>query len=498
MLQANADERVEAPRLSKSRFLAGLQCARQLWWRAHEPEAPELVAGSALQRIFDRGNRVGELARGYVPGGVLIDLPHRDLAGRVAATAEALAAGAPVVYEASFLADGVFVSVDILARERGGFALCEVKSTLEVKEQHLPDVAIQLHVVRGAGLPVTRAELMHLNRECRHPDLSNLFVRAPVTHRLDPWLRETPARIAALHAVLAGPLPEIAPGPHCGVPYECPFLARCQPPRPPHHVSTLHGIRAAKVEALAAAGYATLLDLPPDHRCGRIARRQIRSVQGGELIAEGGLRRALATLRPPLGFLDFETVSPPIPAWPGCRPYQQVPVQFSLHLAGEDRPLAPRSWLAEPGSDPRRPFAEALIAACAPARTLVAYNAPFERQRLAELGEALPDLAPALDALAAKIEDLLPIVRNHVYHPGFGGSFSLKAVLPALVPGLGYDDLPIQDGDTASALLEALLLAPESFTPEQAQDLRDALLAYCGRDTSGLLQLHRRLLAIAS
>ena len=85
------------------------------------------------------------------------------------------------------------------------------------------------------------------------------------------------------------------------------------------------------------------------------------------------------------------------------------------------------------------------------------------------------------------------MVRNHVYHPDFGGSFSLKAVLPALVPGLGYDDLVIREGETASAQLEALLLAPEGFAPEEARQLREALLAYCERDTFGLVRLHARL-----
>src|SRR5512134_2931949 len=227
MQQPDTGRRDGAPGLSKSRFVAGLQCARQLWWRVHEREAPELVPDAGAQRLFAQGHRVGALTRTHVPGGVLIDLPYDDFAGRVAATAAALAAGARAVYEASFLADGVFVSVDILERVRGGFALCEVKSTLAVKEEHLPDVAIQLHVLRRAGLPVRRAELMHLNRECRHPDLSNLFVREPVTRRLGRWLRDAPSRIEALHRALAGPLPDVAPGPHCDAPYECPFRARC-------------------------------------------------------------------------------------------------------------------------------------------------------------------------------------------------------------------------------------------------------------------------------
>ena len=138
--------------LSKSRYISGLQCPKLLWWGVHEPDAPELTADEGLQAILNRGQRVGELARAQVPGGVLIDLPHYEFEGRLAATARALANGAPVVYEASFLEDGVFVAVDILERRGSRFVLVEVKSTLDVKEEHLPDVAVQLHVVRRAGL----------------------------------------------------------------------------------------------------------------------------------------------------------------------------------------------------------------------------------------------------------------------------------------------------------------------------------------------------------
>src|ERR1035441_9597450 len=130
-------------RLSKSRYISGLQCQKMLWWNVHEPDAPELASDEGLQAILTRGQKVGELARAQVPGGVLIDLPYYEFEGKVAATAKAIADGARAVYEASFLEDGVFVAVDILERRRNGFVLVAVKSTLDVKEEHLPDVAVE-------------------------------------------------------------------------------------------------------------------------------------------------------------------------------------------------------------------------------------------------------------------------------------------------------------------------------------------------------------------
>src|SRR5712692_1380246 len=167
--------------LSKSRFTAGLQCHKQLWWRVHEPAAPELVPDAAQQLLFDNGTHVGEVARQYVPGGVLIDLPHTDYDGKLAATRRAIAAGAPAIYEASFVGDNVFVAVDILKREPRGWRVIEVKSTTSLKDQHLPDAAIQVHVLRRARLTVSGADVMVLNRACTFPALSDLFTRHDVT-----------------------------------------------------------------------------------------------------------------------------------------------------------------------------------------------------------------------------------------------------------------------------------------------------------------------------
>ena len=108
-----------------------------------------------------------------------------------------------------------------------------------------------------------RAELMHLNRECTFPDLSNLFARADVTTEAEALLPGVPKEIRRLKAALAGNLPDVEPGPHCTDPYECPFMARCWPELPEHHVSTLYRI-GKRAEAFVADGFETIHDLPDD------------------------------------------------------------------------------------------------------------------------------------------------------------------------------------------------------------------------------------------
>lgn len=473
--------------LSKSRFCSGLQCHRQLWWKTHEPQAPELVPGPALQAVFDQGTAVGALARTYVPGGVLIDAPHDAYDEKLAQTRRALEAGARVLYEASFTAGGVFVAADILERSGSGWTLVEVKSTTTVKEEHLPDAAVQVQVLRASGLNVTRVELMHLNRACVHPDLSNLFAREDVTGDVERLLPVVPRQVSEMLALLGGPLPAVPIGPHCRAPYECPFLPRCWAGVPAHHVTKVYHAGKKAWEWLAD-GYETILDLPDSLALPAPAERQRRAVREGRRIVEPGLAEALAAFTPPLAILDFETVNPAVPAWNGCSPFTQVPVQFSVQRQ-DGGAWRERGWIASRGEDPRPACAEALLEACDGAATVLAYNSGFEKTCIAHLARAVPERAGALFDLAGRLADLLPVVRDHVYDVAFGGSFSLKAVLPALAGGEGYGGLAIPEGATAARELGRLLLAPQP--PDLADEARTraALGEYCAQDTRAVADL---------
>jgi len=475
-------------RLSKLRYVAGLQCRKLLWWQVHDPIE---IADDATEVLLERGRLVGEAARKFLPGGVLINPANRSLAERVTATQQAIASGAKLIYEAGFATPEVFVSVDILERRPRGWTLIEVKATVDVKEQHIPDVAVQLHVLKCAGIDVKRVEVMHLNRECTYPDLATLFVREDVTADAQKAARSAPKLIREFADVLRGKLPKIKIGEHCDDPHPCPFKDRCWPEPPAHHISTLYRLSNEAMAKLIDGGYETIRDLPKDFKAGPTAQRQIDSIRRGRLVVEDGLGEALKAIKGPIAFLDFETIYPAIPAWTGCRPYMQVPVQISCHLQ-TPRGFQHHEWLADGNEDPRPAFARELEAACAGATTILAYNAPFEKARIAAVWEALPNLKPRLSRIHARIQDLLPIVRKHVYHPEFNGSFSIKSVLPALVPDMGYGDLEIQDGGTAAAALETLLF-DDAMSAAHKKTLRKQLLAYCQRDTLAMVRLYERL-----
>lgn len=437
-------------RLSKSKYVAGLQCPKLLWWSVHEPEAEELVPDVALQAIFDQGNEVGARAREHVPGGILIEADSLD--GKLEATREALGRGERIIYEAAIEHDGALFIADILERNGPGWNLIEVKSSTKVKPAHRPDLALQLHVARRAGLDVRRAELMHLNRQCRYPDLSNLFVRNDLTVKTEKLLPEVGPNLASFHEMLRGPLPEVAPGGHCSRPYGCPFAERC------------HDLSPVEVKS--------------------------------EPIAKPGLASELTSLEYPIAHLDFETVGPAIPVWDGCRPYDAIPVQVSVHVEQADGRLEHHEWLAEGPGDPREEMARRIIRYTAGARTILAYYSPFEKRAIRGLRKALPHLAHELDDVLDRLVDLLPIVRNHVKHPAFFAGYGLKNVLPILVPELGYDDLEIADGMTASVTLERMLLG-DGMTEEERSTTRSALREYCQLDTLAMVRLVRKLRELA-
>lgn len=481
-------------RLSKSRFVAGSQCHKLLWLKVYEPGAIELQPNKVLQDRFDQGAVVGALARRRFPGGVLIDLPHNAVEERIAATRAALESGASAIFEATFVADHTFVAVDILERLDTGWRLIEVKSSSMQKEEHVADAAIQLYVLEQCGIPVTAVEIMHLNKEHRYPDTNDLFCRTDVTVQARLEVATVPAEIERQFTMLGGPQPPTPIGLHCSEPWDCPFHDRCWP-SDRDHIANLYYVGKKAID-LMAKGMHSLHDLPADHKCPPAAKRQLKSIRENRIVVEPGLKDALTEFDGRLGFLDFETVGRAVPVWAGLGPWHQATAQFSYHADRGDGTFTHAAWLAEGPIDPRPEIARVLLEATAGEDRIVMYS-PFERKCIRDLQEAVPDLRAELETLEAKLIDLLPVLRNFVYHPDFRGSFSIKAVLNPLVPELNYTDLVIVDGQHASVEIARLLFVAQKIPPNERERIRDDLLAYCKQDTWAMVRLLSRLQQLA-
>ncbi len=481
------------PLLSKSRFTAGLQCHLRLYRQCYERDLAS-PPDAAQQARFAAGTRVGVIARELRPGGVLVDEPafnHDQAAER---TRELLTrADVPAIYEAAFTEDDVRIRVDILARGAGeSWDLIEVKSSTSQKDEHIPDMAVQLVTLQRAGVAVNRAGVGHINRDYVYPGGSyqadELFTVADVTDEASAYAKKVPDQLAAMRVALAGDAPPVVDiGRHCKTPYECEFLEYCRRGEPEWSIDELPRLRADRAQALRASGFRSILDIPASEQLTPTQETVRQAVTTREPQLGAGLLSALDRIVAPVHFIDFETMAPALPAYVGTRPYEMLPFQWSDHVLSADGTLTHAEFLAKGDEDPRKEFAETLIAQLAGAATVVVYSS-FEQTRLRQLADALPDLRPALEAiLSLSWVDLLQVVRSHYYHPDFHGSFSIKSVLPALVPEFGYGDLEIQQGELAS--LAFLEIVDPDTSAKRREQLRADLLAYCGRDTEAMVRI---------
>lgn len=495
-----------APALTKSRYLSARQCEKRAWLqaRARELAAP---ASPAQRFVMEAGVEVGRRAHELFPGGVLVDEPPWAHAAAVARTRELLAnPSTPTIFEAAFEHAGVRVRVDVLERLPGAaFGLREVKSAASVKPDHLEDLAVQIHTVEGSGLPVASAELVHVRRDYVRPrgpiDWAGFFARAERLAEARALLPGVAARARELVALLAHPhAPAIEAGIQCVKPHDCEFLGHCAAGKPPDWIVRLPHLRRDRYQALRALGVDRIAAIPDAFELNPLQRRVRDAVRSGAPFVSGGLARALEPLGPPTFYLDFETLSSPFPPLAGMRPFEALPFQWSLHRVERDRTLRHFEFLADAVGDPRRGFAERLLDVLLHpehrSAPILVYS-PFESQLMGQLAERFDDLAPALRRARARLVDLLSLVRHHVYHPRFAGSFSIKSVAPGLVAGFGYGDLDeVADGGGAQAAFARL--GEAGLEPAEAARLRRALLAYCRRDTLALVEVHRVLRRLAA
>jgi Domain of unknown function(DUF2779) len=387
----------------------------------------------------------------------------------------------------------VIVKTDILRRKENGWRLVEVKSTTDLREHHTEDIAIQSYAVLHSGLDLSSAWLAHVNRDYvfggGEIDARRFFLFRNLTRRVQNLQQTVAAQLRSQFRILGMPSPpDVVPGPHCTDPVVCEFFSRCNPPTPEDYIGYIPRINLRAKERLGELGVESILDIPPGFELSDFQRRVCTAVQTGQAWFSPELKTEFDSLKYPLYFMDFETVNPAIPRFPGMRPYDPLPFQWSVHvlreLAGKPEHY---EFLAGDENDPRYAFIASLCEVLGKKGNIVVYNQQFESQRLWELAGWLPDYAQRIRGIQLRLWDLLPVIRNHVYHPAFSGSFSLKAVLPALVPEMAYSGMEVADGQEAGLAWQAMIGGHCGEAERNAK--RKALLAYCGQDTLALVRL---------
>lgn len=485
------DAMPKSPYISKSKFLAGLQCHKLIW---HAYNAKHLIPepDAQTQAIFDQGHQVGELAKQLFPGGIEIGGEANDFNEILTQSKQALKQRRPL-YEAAFSYNGGFSRADILNPVgKDKWDVVEIKSTTAVKDIHLYDLAFQAFVFSGAGLKIRRCILAHINPDFvkKGPiDPHKFFVLEDVTSQVSAMSRSIEPKLDEMFSTIRlKACPEIQIGPHCSDPYPCSLCDHCWNFLPESNVTTLYR-GGAKGFKLLAKGITKLTDVPDDFPLTDNQEIQRRvAFTGQPHIDKPAIKAFLKQLQYPASFLDFETLGTAIPLFDETRPYMQIPFQYSLHIVWSPsaRPEH-HKFLAEGTDDPRPEFMRCLRGVLPTEGSVVAFNAQFELGRLNECSDLLPEFRPWVTGVKRRIVDLLlPFRGFRYYHLMQNGSASMKAVLPALT-GKGYDHLAIQDGTSAS--LQFLRATFGDVSLEERMIIRKQLDAYCHLDTFGMIQI---------
>jgi len=482
-------------RISKSKFVAGVQCLKRLYFQVHRPELATTGSTEATEAVMEQGHQVGLVAQKAFPGGVLVAADHEHLDDAIRVTRKLVGKPeVPAVFEATFEYGGVLVRTDVLERRsRAAYRLIEVKSATGSKPHYAYDVGIQKYVLSGAGVNLEGTRLMYLNREYvfdgQEYDISRLFVMAEVPQEQIIGDAEISSHVENQLRVLGQPAPpDVEPGRQCTEPVLCEFYDHCNPDLPADHVSFLPRMRTEKVDDLISSGITSVHQIPDEFPLSETQRRAVDAVKSGKMWISPELGGELSTLRYPICFMDFETIFPALPRFAGMRPYDHVPFEWSVHRQERtDATMKRYDFLAESASDPRIPFLESLCQAVKAAGSIVVYNQGFEASRLDDLARWLPRHRAEIAQIKAKLWDLLAVVRCSVYHPAFGGSFSLKRVAAAILPDMSYDGLGVADGVQAGIAWTRLV--DPATSPEEKDKLKRALLQYCGQDTLALARI---------
>ncbi len=485
--------------LSKSLYIRGLQCEKSLWLKKKKPEVLQAPDDGA-QAVFDTGTSVGELACELFSCGERIEYTG-DFNAQIAKTKELIECGIKVIYEATFCFDGILVMVDILCIGKDGLIINEVKSSTSVKEVYIDDASIQYYVISSLGYKVSAVNIIHIDNSYvrgEKLELDKFFHAEDVTEQVKQKQADIPQILSKFDEILSKDVePDIDIGPQCSDPYNCDAWEYCwrkQRGIPEYSIFDISRLRSDKKFELYKSGVVKFEDIKELDKFNTSQQIQIRSELSKEqIIDKEAIKEFLDTLSYPLYHLDFETFQQAVPEFIGLSPYEQIPFQFSIHKDDGKGNLEHFEFLAEVGADPRYELALNLIKFIPQDACVLAYNMSFEKRVIRRLAEIYPQISNELMAIHDNIKDLMvPFASKSYYHPKMQGSYSIKYVLPALVPEFesAYKDLNlIHHGGEAMQAYEAMAYMPA----DEREAYKKALLAYCKLDTLAMVKVLEKL-----
>ena len=478
--------------LSKTLFLNTITCPTLGWELRHEDiSGQDTLAPKTMGEKFrvEQGLEIGRRARSMYTAGILVEEINMEKAA--AATRQAIEdPKIATIFEGAFLVDGTAARADILFRDGAGWHLLEVKSSANDRAEYVDDMAYTVMVLSQAGMEVTRASLLLISKDFRlGMNNDQLFVEVDHTEEVlihAEGFRQIWQDIIEESSRSQKPEPVLKIA--CR---KCPLFSQCTGKGIENHIFKIPRLSQSKFSQLAESGIVRIEDIPADFPLTDRQALMREAVQAQRHIVRDELEGELAQIAWPAHYLDFESVMTAIPLYPGIAPYNQIPTQYSAHLCDRVGNVTAHSeFLCDHTEDSRFELAQRLIEDLPGDGSIIVYS-KFERTIIRGLASVFPSLAPSLTSLVERIVDLQEIIIKNFYHPGFGGSVSLKSTLPALVTDMSYSHLAIAEGE--SAMVTFAYLAMGRYEGEYAETERQNLLQYCKQDTLAMVRLHQRL-----
>ncbi|MFZ1279287.1 MAG: DUF2779 domain-containing protein, partial [Ignavibacteriaceae bacterium] len=448
--------------------------------------------------IFKRGIDVGKLAQQLFPVGVDASPKSQfEYDKAVVVTKNFIKENQKNIYEASFNFSDVLAVADILVNGKSGLKVYEVKSSTSISETYIRDAALQYWVISNSGYKVKDFSITYINNQYIRKgklNLDELFITESVLNLILPLQKWVEDNVNQFKKVLAKKvIPKIDIGEHCYDPYTCGFYEYCRKHIPENSIFDLSGVHLNKKYDLYRSGIVKLEDIPVDADLSKNAKLQLDVYKSKkDLIDKKAIKEFLSDLNYPLYFMDFETFQPAVPMFDNSKPYMQIPFQYSLHYKKSKKSeIEHFEFLAETGNDPRVKFIENLLRDTKNEGDILTYNKSFEVLRLKEIAEAFPKYKKEIEERINRVKDLmLPFQKKYYYNYKMQGSYSIKYVLPALIPELSYKYLEINEGGLASIAFESLFHEMDLM---RIADTRTNLLEYCKLDTFAMVKLLEKL-----
>ncbi len=489
--------------LSKSDFLKYQTCPAYLWaWKNKRDIVPEEMTEDVERRI-EQGIEVEDYARKLFPDGVLV---NDRLEAAKAKTEELVAAGTKTIFQATVITgDRLLAMADVIQKNGDGWDIFEVKSTTEIKKEHLMDSTFQLVAFEAAGYKINSVNLIHLNKEYRRHGKVNpkhLFENEEVTEKL----RELKPDVEAMTKDAAAYIhreeePKTCSCRHKTKSNHCPTFNYYNSDVPEYSIYNLTRISEKKVNGLVDMEVFHLADIPEDFELTEKQQNQVTAHKVGEaLVDKDRIREELGKLKFPLYFLDYETCSTAVPIFDGTWPYQQVCFQYSLHIQEEpSAELIHKEYLAQKKDGHPIPGLLAQMKTdIGSVGSVIVWNKGFEMGRNREMAKDYPEYSDFLLGVNERVYDLMEIFSTQLHvHPDFRGSVSIKYVLPVLAPDLSYKNLEgIQNGGIATLRWYESVAKP--MAESKRQTIYDNLLKYCELDTFAMYRIYEYLAALVS